>query len=486
MAASVGRRRCVVAVAGAWLAVVAFAAMLTAMKTVLARLRLPPRWEGEPPWIEERYPDRTFDFDMEERAACQEKHRDLFIAMGADKRRFRCLCREDRSLEVMVRLREPLPYLAVMPHTSLDHDGECPFHRAPITSYVKEAVEEEDGMLRVRLNFRVGEPASEVQTSAPAENESVRRVQRQLNRFGLEGLLRLLFREAGLHRWRPWYRPEDRVTVADGWRPTYHRFLRVLEHLDAQGQRTGTLKRHTRIGEPGAVALFEKGTVLALVDVIEKVEPPKKGINWKCYLAGWGENFLIISPAQVEALVARLRFDPDHIETILTKKEVANARPGEVWWGCLLVRVEKSENGKWYRVLDQGVLKTDRRGVPGESLDEIKMTQHLIDERRAFCKPLFAGELEAAPRRRPDFILEDTAEPCCIEVAGMDGVYDYDDRDNERLDDYEKAGVPCRRWKPGEAWPVLDGPFQSVDKIALYRTTPHPTLAVVKTGRVND
>lgn len=447
-------------------AVVPFAVMLDdRMQTSVVRLRLPPRWDGEPAWIEQRYPDRTFEFDIEERAACQEKHRDLFLAMGEGKRRFRCSCREDRILEVMVRLREPLPYLAVMPHTSLEHDGACPFHRAPIRCYVSDAVEEEDGTLRVRLNFRVGEPLPERELSATDETETVlrtRRVQRQLNRFGLEGLLRLLFHEANLHRWRRSYRPESRVTDAEGWKPTYSRFLRVLENLDAQGQRIGALKAYTRIGMPGTVAAFEPGTVLALVDVIEKVEPPKNGYNWKCYLAGWDGHYLIISPAQVEALLGQLRFHPDRIDTTLAQKLTAEAKPGEVWWGCLLVRVEEGDNGKWYRVLDQGVLKTDRRGIPAESLDEMKMTQHLIDEGRAFCKPLFAGGLEDVPWRRPDFILEDTAAPCCIEVAGMDGIYDYNDRDDERLNDYTQVGVPYVRWKRDLPWPVLDGAFKAV------------------------
>jgi hypothetical protein len=209
------------------------------------------------------------------------------------------------------------------------------------------------------------------------------------------------------------------------------------------------------------VAAFEPGIVLALVDVIDRIEPPQNGRNWKCYLAGWEKNFLIISVPQVRALLAQLRFHPARIETIVTKKQTAHARETEVWWGCLLVRVEEGD-GKWYRVLDHAALRTDRRGIPAESLDEIDMAQRLIEQGRAFCKPLFPGELLAVPRRRPDFILEDTAQPCCIEVAGLSDVYDYNDRDDVRQDEYRKAGVPCDRWRPGDPWPVLDGPFQSV------------------------
>jgi hypothetical protein len=44
----------------------------------------------------------------------------------------------------------------------------------------------------------------------------------------------------------------------------------------------------------------------------------------------------------------------------------------------------------------------------------------------------------------------------------MDGVYHYNDRDDERLGDYEKAGIRYVRWKKDLPWPVLDGPFQSV------------------------
>jgi hypothetical protein len=439
------------------------------MKSTIAHLHLPPRWNGEPPEIEKHYPDRTFEFDTADRAASGQQHRALFVAVGTARKQkrcdwFRCTCREDRNLEVMVRLRQPLPYLAVMPGTSLKHDPDCAFHRVPVRSHVSEAVkEDDDGSLRVRLNFRLGLLPPKTAPSEPLNEAPLRarqvQVQQQLNRFGLEGLLRLLFREAGLHRWRPHYRPEDRVTAAGSWQPAYTRLLRTLGRIDAQGWHSGTLKDYTRIGKPTA---YDPGTIIAWVDVIEKVEPSGR-FNWKLHLAGWKGNYLTISPAQVEALLGRLRFHPDHAEDTLAKKLTVKAESGEVWWGCLLVRVEAGENNtRWHRVLDQGVIKTDRRGIPAESLAEIEMTQHLVELKRSFCKPLLAGELEGVAWRRPDFILEDTAPPCCIEVAGMDGVYNYNDRDDERMNDYAEARVPCLRWKPGDPWPVLDGAFRSI------------------------
>jgi hypothetical protein len=434
------------------------------------RLKLPPKWADEPPWIEERYPDRTFDFDTVERAASGEEHRALFVEVGTAKKDhrcgwFRCTCRDDIELAVMVRLRKP-PYLALMPGTSMEHDPWCAFHRAPITSHVSDAItEEDDGSLRVRLNFRLGKPP-EAPEKEPGQtlNEAplrTRQVQRQLNKFGLDGLLRLLFSEAGLHRWPR----RDRTAIAaaaGSWKPIYARLLQTLGWIDAQGQRSGALKAYTRIGTPGTVAAFDPETVLAVIDVIEKIEAPKSGFNWKCTLAGWGGNFLLISPAQVRALLSQLRFNAIRADTTLTEKLPVLPRPGEVWWGCLLVRVEQGTSGKRYRVLDHAALRTDRHGIPAESLDEIEMTQHLVALGRSFCKPLFPGELAAAPKRRPDFILEDTAQPCCIEVAGLDGVYDYSDRDEERLGDYEKAGIRYVRWKRGDPPLVLDGPLRSI------------------------
>ena len=424
------------------------------------RLKLPPKWDGEPAWINRKYPTRTFDFDTEDRAASSEKHRALFEAVGAVKLRFRCTCRDDRELAVMVRLRKP-PYLALMPDTSLLHRSSCAFHRAPITSHVLDAITEEEGKLRVRLNFRLGMPAPEKERPQTLNEAPLRTRQaptRQLNKFGLDGLLRLLFGEAGLHRW-PRTDQTAKAAAAGSWKPIYARLLQTLGSIDAQGQRSGALKAYTRIGTPGTVSAFEPGTLIALVDVIEKVEPPKSGYNWKCYLAGWGENFLIISPAQVRALLGQLRFHPRRAETTLAEKLPVLPRETEVWWSCLLVRVEEGK-GKWYRVIDHAALRTNPHGIPAESLDEIEMTQHLIDLGRSFCKPLFPGELVAVPWRRPDFIMEDTAQPCCIEVAGLDGVYDYSDRDDERLSDYDKAQVKYKRWKTGDPWPKFDAEFE--------------------------
>ncbi len=429
------------------------------------RLKLPPKWNGEPSWVMERYPDRTFDFDTIERAASGEEHRALFIAVGEVKKEnrcgwFRCTCRDDIELAVMVRLRKP-PYLALMPGTSLQHDPSCAFHRAPIT------LTRVPTRSRKRTTARCGCGSTSGSGHRRRKRKRAKRstkrrcaqrqVQRQLNKFGLDGMLRLLFSEAGTATdgregtGRPQPRRPER-----GSRSTA-RLLQTLGWIDAQGQRSGALKAYTRIGMPGSVAAFDAGTVIALVDVIEKIEPSQK-YNWKCYLAGWGENFLIISPAQVRALLAQLRFHPTRAETTVAEKLPVLPRPTETWWGSLLV--EPGHPGKWYRVLDHAALRTDRHGIPAESLDEIEMTQHLIDEGRAFCKPLFPGDLLAVPKRRPDFILEDTAQPCCIEVAGLSDVYDYNDRDDVRQDDYRKAGVPCQRWKPGQAWPMLDGAFR--------------------------
>jgi hypothetical protein len=326
------------------------------MKSTIAHLHLPPRWKGEPPEIEKHYPDRTFDFDAAERAASGLRHRALFVAVGTARKQnrcgwFRCTCRNDDELEVMVRLREPSPYLAVMPGTSLRHDPDCAFHHVPVKSHVSDAItEQDDGSLRVRLNFRVGLPVPEPENpdllnEAPLRARQVE-VQHQLNRFGLEGLLRLLFREAGLHRWRPWYRPDQRVTAAGSWKPAYARLLHVLGRIDAQGRRRGTLKDYTRIGVP---APYDPGTLIAWVDVIEKVEPPENGYNWKCHVAGWSgkRNYLIISPAQVEMLLGQLRFHPERIRATLAQKLTAQARPakcgGDACWSAS--KKATTENG---------------------------------------------------------------------------------------------------------------------------------------------
>jgi hypothetical protein len=385
----------------------------------------------------------------------------LFVTVGKAKQRFRCTCRDDRQLEIMVRLRTP-PYLALMPDTSLDHRPWCGFHRAPITSHAASAlVEQADGTVQVRLNFQLGLVPPKKKpgvTDAEAPLRTRQAPTRRLNKFGLDGLLRLLFSEAGLHRWPRTDRTAT-AAAAGSWKPIYARLLRILGWIDAEGQDRGALKAYTRIGTPIA---YDPGTVIAWVDVIEKVEPPENGYNWKCRVAGWSgkEKFLVISPVQVEALLRQLRFHPARIKTVLAEKQAAVPRATEVWWGCLRVQVEGLPNNRWHRVLDHAVLRTDRHGIPAESLGEIEMTQYLVEQGRAFCKPLFPGELVAVPWRRPDFIMEDTAQPCCIEVAGLDGVYDYSDRDDERLADYDEAQVNYQRWKPGDPPLVLDGPFR--------------------------
>jgi hypothetical protein len=56
----------------------------------------------------------------------------------------------------------------------------------------------------------------------------------------------------------------------------------------------------------------------------------------------------------------------------------------------------------------------------------------------------------------------------------MSNAYDYNDRDDERLKDYDKADVIYKRWERGDPLPILDGSFRQINKTKKYILTPPP------------
>lgn len=433
------------------------------MRNDKARVLIP----GEvilPEALRRRYPKNLFEFDTADRARSNAEHRELFEAVGRQKQRLVCGCRTDVSVPLLIRTRKP-PYLARLQNTGLDHDSTCAFFHAPIPSYSEDSITiRENGTMAVRLGFWLGEPRPKKELAGECPIETGLRTRttpsHTLNRFGPEGLLRLVFDVAGLNLWRPRFRFEHRRNQREdgslGWKPCYAKILSALNHIDVMRKKEGTLKNFLRIGQPGDLRPFPVGTRLGLIDVIERIEPPKQGTHWKCYLAGWGKRFVLIEPEKLLELLLQLRFARKNAEQIIKGRTPAQPRDMESWWGCLVVEVRTGTKESWYGVADHAAIRTEEHGIPIESLPEAEMTAHLIAQGRSFAKPLFAGRLAALPNRRPDFILEDTPQPCCLEVTGMRDGYDYNDRHENRLEEYLFAKIPVKSWEPGQPWPMLD------------------------------
>jgi len=102
-------------------------------------------------------------------------------------------------------------------------------------------------------------------------------------------------------------------------------------------------------------------------------------------------------------------------------------------------------------VVSMAALMTNRVYIPCESSHELAMANRLVAERRRFTKPL--RHLGSAPVH-PDFELDDVAARTIIEVWGMAGQDDYDDRMSEKITHYHQERIECIGWEPTQS-PVI-------------------------------
>ena len=110
-----------------------------------------------------------------------------------------------------------------------------------------------------------------------------------------------------------------------------------------------------------------------------------------------------------------------------------------------LLLVEAAANGKHYFSLcDAALLMTSEHWIPCHTTAELRLADHLVDQARAFTRPM--GADEAAPAI-PDFWMHDAGEPrpTALEVLGVDAV-PYRERKLRRVSALREAGHPVWIW----------------------------------------
>jgi hypothetical protein len=112
---------------------------------------------------------------------------------------------------------------------------------------------------------------------------------------------------------------------------------------------------------------------------------------------------------------------------------------------CVVVLVfEKSRHG-YLNVMDAAAMLANGQFIPCDSSYEAAMADRLVAEGRAFEKPL--RHVENAPVH-PDFRLTDTTPETVIEVLGLAGNPEYDQRMTEKRAHYRENGILLVEWVP--------------------------------------
>lgn len=111
-------------------------------------------------------------------------------------------------------------------------------------------------------------------------------------------------------------------------------------------------------------------------------------------------------------------------------------------------------NGGYCTITDIALMRTNTQFIPVDSSYELLVADKLIAESRQFRKPL---RMERE-RYFPDFVLMDCVTNVVMEVFGVQGNIEYDERKTEKLAYYREKKTNCWHWTPAEEKDMPDFP----------------------------
>lgn len=317
-------------------------------------------------------------------------------------------------------------YLAIWPLDGQQHAPSCPFYR-------DEPLEGEDGEADLALQAdetgfrfdpsiqapqsqeRMASPRPEVvETEASADAAVAGPSEPHSGSVAapepLGGLLRHLWRRASLNRWMPgWQRDWWRVRLAVlraahegayGEAP----LSEVLHVVSPWRASRGTQLRAEWEDFTGSMRTAESRRLL----LAEATAIQRSTFSWKLSLAHTAQEvFIPVDEAQA------LGRDLAHLVTDLPRREALRLRV------VLLMEVRVSRGG--YLLCERaGILLCSQHYVPVAGLQELSLINRLVDEERAFLKPIGAITSQGA---LPAAVLYDAGYPggLYLDVASSDG-----------------------------------------------------------------
>lgn len=322
-----------------------------------------------------------------------------------------CMCRPSDPRRLVVRRLPSGFYLAAWPSDGSSHAFNCRFHtdghgsdlEAGTTAPVQTA---SDGGLLVSTRF-LETPAS------PASPESAEGIPLEHGTWTLGGLLHLLWAEARLNCWAP------------TWRRDYWRVWREVD-LAATRLRTSqhaTLSEHLFMPEP-----FRRDSQPRLRQAWNAFRAAVHGRSLGGPGIVLGELKSIDRGELGATLLLRHLAEPIYItQEVLASVDRAAGRAIAALGSAIanesrvmvLATVETAEGGGFLKATRASALLCNSLWLPALSSYELRLADALVDQGRAFVKPLHLVEDR---RVLPDFVLQDTEPPTALEILSIEAV----------------------------------------------------------------
>jgi Protein of unknown function (DUF1173) len=368
----------------------------------------------------------------------------LFVRARAEFGYAECLCRSKRPARLVIRCRSGRHHLAVWPEQGHLHRAHCPWFRPdPALSgrgvYTHSAILTTDNGTALRLATSLithSEPSSPPRPASPDETDATA----SRRSLSLLAVVHFLWEQAGLSVWS---RREGRRT----WRTCHARLLSVIQDCTANGTSLGDLlyvvptfdrtvaQRNAQAWEDFTASLGQqrasrcRGLVLG---EIRRIMPTEYGVCLR----------LAHQRAPIYASMTLM-------EKVRRSHRSALADHNDHGRRVALLVVDRSRNGYTIAV-DMAVALVSAAYLPVDSGHELRMADALVAAGRSILKPLHYDRDDAV---MPDFVLLDTAPATYIEVWGVTGRQDYEQRKQIKQAHYRSAGRSLLEWDVRQPMP---------------------------------
>jgi hypothetical protein len=364
---------------------------------------------------------------------------EAMVAAKAAPGHAQCLCTSP-ARKLVVRTVGKRHFLAVWPHDGHHHHFACPFYRAEVDaggagSQVEPAVRETEDGFDVAADFPLSRILKRQPPDPAAQSTALHApaYRTQRSRMGLLGLLQHLWTVGGLNRWgRGWKR--------DWWRVTQE-LIGVIE----QGS-LGAKPMMEQLYLVPEFSLKRKDLIdQAWDDFKSRLVPSEEQVRMGLVV---GEIKDFGSSSFGYKTTLRHFPTPLYLKQELRQKlsesyprafHKLNASLDQRNIGIFLV--ELAPKG-YLNVIDGALMACSLQYIPVDSSYEAQVAHKLVDEGRAFSKPL---RLEVDASSLPDFVLTDTNPPCVMEVYGMTSS-EYLERKAQKQARYREEGKPVWAW----------------------------------------
>ena len=353
--------------------------------------------------------------------------------------RFVCLCSHHRPLLSVVR-RDGRYHLRRLPKTRHLHHRRC-LHaeghlaRRPMSKKQEPVIVGDT--LHVNINLIPDKSASPKSPKPKRSRRNKIRSKTPAHPTALQGLLRGIWQQAGLHRYAPGM--ACNLTMEDVNRRLQESAARVKVRDRPNG--VYVIGANPKVDERQRWLKYQGAVCQAGIQglVIGKLEKMYQGETW--------QGFGLAAPGAAKPIWINLR---DNRNTAGLWKKIKRSWSWQLAWldEAPVYAVFKIDTGKskntgnvWTNVRDAAFMALTDDFIPFDSAHEKHLAEILAARHRHFFKPLLRHDEPFLP----DFMLTDTTAPVIMEVWGMLDDPDYAERAHRKRAYYQQQG--CRLWE---------------------------------------